>query len=55
MGLKDDEYTKKELKYIEDSSDAEEDIKSMIYFCENFQLNNNIEEQEEGLVVTLKI
>ena len=49
LDLKEDENTQKELKYMEDSSNAEEDIKNMIYFCENFKLNNNIEEKEESL------
>ena len=34
---------------MEDSNDAEEDIKNMIYFCENFKLTNNIEEKEESI------
>ena len=34
---------------MEDSNNAEEDIKNMIYFCENFKLNNNIEEKKESL------
>ena len=41
LGLKDDEQTQKELKYMEDSSGAEEDIKSMLYFSENFKVNAN--------------
>ena len=48
LGLKEDEKTQKELKYMEDSSYAEEDIKSMIFFCENFKLNaNDINEGED--------
>ena len=46
------EKTQKELKYIEDpstienSSTIEDDIKSIIYFCENFKLNNNNSEDD---------
>ena len=46
IGLNNDEKTQKELKYMEDSSGAEEDIKSIIYFCENFKINNNCNNNE---------
>lgn len=51
LELKEDEKTQKELKYMEDSSGSEEDIKSIIYFCQNFKLNYNnsiIENKEEA-------
>ena len=38
--MSEDQTTQNQIKYIEYSSKAEEDIKSMIYFCENFKLNN---------------
>ena len=47
LGLKEDEQTQKDLKYIEDSSGAEDDIKNILYFCENFKLNPNNFENEE--------
>jgi len=47
LGLKDDEQTKKDLKYIEDSSGAEGDITSMIFFCDNFKLNDNDRNKNE--------
>jgi len=46
FGLKSDEKTQKELKYIEDSNGAEKDINSMIYFCENFKLKSEEKKQE---------
>ena len=50
LGLKDDEETQKELKFLENFSVVEEDTKSMIYFCENFKLNgnDNIDENEKN-------
>ena len=54
LGLNKDEETQKEIKYMEDSSFAEEDIKSIIYFCENFKLNNNNNNKEAELEVVLK-
>ena len=49
LGLKEDLETQKDLKYMEDSSGSEEDIKSMIFFCENFKINetDNIRQNEE--------
>lgn len=54
LGLKGDKKTEKELRFMEDSSYAEEDIKSMIYFCENFKLNaNEFNDNEKPLEETL--
>ena len=47
LGLKEDEQTQKDFKYIEDSSGAEDDIKNIIFFCENFKLNSNDNEEKE--------
>ena len=41
LGLKNDEQTQRDWKYLEDSSGAEEDIRNMLFFCENFKLNDN--------------
>ena len=41
LGLKDDAQTQKDLKYLEDSSEAETDIRNMLFFCENFKINDN--------------
>ena len=39
LGKAEDKQTQEDMKYIEDSSNAEEDINSMIFFCENFKLD----------------
>lgn len=55
LNLTENKETQIELKFMEDSSNAEEDIKSMIYFCENFKLNNNNDnEEEEKLEILLQ-
>ena len=46
LGLKEDEKTLNDLKYMEKSSGAEDDIKSMIDFCRNFKININDFEEE---------
>ena len=53
LGLKEDEKTQNELKYLEDSSGSEEDIKSMIYFYENFKLNIPDNEEDENVLYKL--
>ena len=47
LGLKNDEQTQKDLKYLEDSSGAEEDIRNMLFFCENFKINENQNKKEK--------
>ena len=48
IGLEGDQKTENEIKYIENSSSAEEDIKNMIYFCENFKLDNDINDNNDN-------
>jgi len=47
LGLNNDEQTKKDWKYLEDSSGAEEDIRNMLFFCENFKINENENKNEK--------